>query len=80
MVLQRDDGHFTFAEEYCYVSHYEGEIIAQGWHRLPPNGIYQTADIAENEGRAAFSKWHRLLTERQLRANTGPIACPAHPA
>jgi hypothetical protein len=30
VVMQRDDGHFTFAEEYFYVSQYEGEIIAEG--------------------------------------------------
>jgi hypothetical protein len=29
-ILQRDDGHFSFAEEYFCTSEYEGEIIAQG--------------------------------------------------
>lgn len=60
VVLKRDDGHFAFAEEYYYVSEYEGEVIAEGWHRLPSNGVYETADMAETEGRAAFAKWHRL--------------------
>ena len=26
VILQRDDGYFTFAEEYFYISEYEGEI------------------------------------------------------
>jgi hypothetical protein len=60
VVLQRDDGNFTFAEEYFYVSQYEGEIIAEGWQQLPPNGVYATAAIAESEGQAAFARWHRL--------------------
>ena len=60
VVLQHDDGGFTFAEEYFVVSQYEGEIIAEGWARLPPNGIHATAAIAESEGRAAFASWHRL--------------------
>ena len=60
VVLQRDDGHFTFAEEYFYISQYEGEIIAEGWQQLPPNGVYATAAIAESEGQAAFARWHRL--------------------
>jgi hypothetical protein len=60
VVLQRDDGDFTFAEEHYYVSQYEGEIIAEGWARLPPNGIHATAAIAEFEGRAAFARWHGL--------------------
>jgi hypothetical protein len=34
-ILQRDDGHFSFAEEYSYTTEWEGEIIAQGWARLP---------------------------------------------
>jgi hypothetical protein len=60
VVLQRDDGLFTFAEEYFYVSKHDGEIIAEGWQQLPPNGIHESAAIAEAEGRAAFALWHRL--------------------
>jgi hypothetical protein len=60
VVLERDDGNFTFAEEYYYVSEYEGEVIAEGWQQHPSNGIYETVDIAEREGRAAFARWHRL--------------------
>ncbi|MEZ5994361.1 MAG: hypothetical protein R3C25_01260 [Hyphomonadaceae bacterium] len=60
VVLERDDGRFAFAEEHYYVSEYEGEVIAEGWHQHPANGTYETADMAEQEGRAAFAKWHRL--------------------
>ena len=60
VVLQRDDGLFTFAEEYFFVSKFDGKIIAEGWQRLPANGIHATAAIAESEGRAAFAIWHRL--------------------
>jgi hypothetical protein len=61
VLLQRDDGHFSFAEEYHYVSEYEGQIIAEGWRQLPPNGVYETAEIAEAEGRAAFARWYRMI-------------------
>jgi hypothetical protein len=59
VVLLRDDGHFTFAEQYHYTTVYEGEIVAEGWATLPANGIYATAERAEAEGRAAMSSWHR---------------------
>ncbi len=61
VVLLRDDGNFTAAEEYYYVSEYEGEIIADGWQRHPPSGLYATAEIAEREARAAFRQRHRLV-------------------
>jgi hypothetical protein len=54
--LQRDDGHFTFAEEYSYSSEYEGEIIAEGWQRLAPDGIFESAELAEVAGRSALFK------------------------
>ena len=57
VVMQRDDGHFTFAVEYYYISQYEGEIVSKGWRQLPPNGIYATAAIAEAEGRASLARW-----------------------
>lgn len=60
VVLQRDDGNYTFAEQYYYVSEYNGDAIAKGWQTLRPNGIHATAEIAEAEGRAAFSRWHAL--------------------
>jgi len=54
-ILQRDDGHFTFAEEYSYRSGYEGEIIVEGW-QLAPEGIFETAELAEVVGRSALFK------------------------
>jgi hypothetical protein len=60
VVLRRDDGNHTFAEQYFFVSEYEGQIIAEGWQTLRPNGIYASAAIAESEGRAAFERWYRL--------------------
>jgi len=58
-ILQRDDGNFSFAEEYFYTSECDGEIIAQGWARLPPEGIFGTAEIAEAEGRSRFLQNHK---------------------
>lgn len=58
-VLQRDDGHFTFAEEYTYRSEYEGKVIAQGWQRLPCEGIFANAEIAEAEGWSALVQRHK---------------------
>jgi hypothetical protein len=55
-ILQRDDGHFTFAEEYSYRSVHEGEIIAEGWQRLAPEGIFESAESAEVAGRSALLK------------------------
>jgi hypothetical protein len=60
VVLRRDDGHFTFAEQYFYVSEHEGEIIKEGWQTLPPRGVHATAVIAEAEARAAFAHWYRV--------------------
>ena len=59
VILMRSDGHFAFAEQYYCVSEYEGEILAEGWQQQDANGVYETADMAEKEGRAAFAKWHR---------------------
>lgn len=56
VVLQCEDGLFTFAEEYQFVS--EREVIAEGWHRLPTNGIYAIARSAEVGGSAAFPRWY----------------------
>jgi hypothetical protein len=59
-ILLRDDGHFSFAEEYFYTSIWEGEIKAQGWARLPPEGIFESAEIAEAEGRLRFLQRHEV--------------------
>jgi hypothetical protein len=59
VILQRDDGHFTFAEEYFYTSVWEGAIVAQGWARHPSEGIFASAESAEAEGRACFLQRHK---------------------
>lgn len=66
-ILQRDDGYFTFAEEYFYTSEYEGEIIAQGWARLPSNGIFASAEMAEADGRLFLQ---RLRTRKWPKPTT----------
>jgi hypothetical protein len=58
-ILQRDDGHFTFAEEYSYTSEYEGKVIAQGWRRLQSEGIFASAETAEAEGYLALRRYKR---------------------
>lgn len=58
-ILQRDDGHFTFAEEYSYRSEHEDEVIAEGWQQLPPEGIFESAEVAEVEGRSALLDRHK---------------------
>lgn len=60
IVIERDDGFYTYAEQYHYVSEYDGEIISQGWHTVPHDGIYESSEVAETEGRAAFGRWHRV--------------------
>lgn len=58
VVLRRHDGNFTFAEQYYFVSEYDGNIVAQGWATLNPHGVYGSAAIAELEARAAFIDWY----------------------
>lgn len=60
VILQRKDGFYAYAEQYYFVSQYEGEIISEGWCMLPADGIYANSQIAEIEGRAAFSRWHGM--------------------
>jgi hypothetical protein len=52
MVLQRNDGLFSFAEEYYFRTEHEGAVIAEGWARLAPEGIFETIEIAAAEARA----------------------------
>jgi hypothetical protein len=56
VIVQRDDGHFSFAEEYSYRSEYEGEVVAEGWRRLPAEGIFLDAETAEVEARRLLPK------------------------
>jgi hypothetical protein len=63
VILQRDDGHFTFAEEYSYKSEYEGKVFAEGWAQLPPEGIFASAEIAEAEGQSALIRRHKRHQE-----------------
>jgi hypothetical protein len=58
-VLQRDDGYFSFAEEYFYTSEHEGKVLAQGWAQLPAEGIFANAETAETEGRSALFQRHK---------------------
>lgn len=59
-ILQRDDGYFTFAEQYYYKSEYEGEIIAEGWAQLPNEGIFETIELAEEAGHLTFVTRHNV--------------------
>jgi hypothetical protein len=60
VILQRDDGHFTFAEEYFYTRDDEGKFTTSGWARLYPQGIFASAEIAEVEGRSFFLQKHKV--------------------
>lgn len=59
VILQRDDGLFSFAEEYFYVSEWEGKVVAQGWRRLGSarTSIFASAEMAEAEGRSSFAAY-----------------------
>lgn len=52
VVLKRTDGAYSFAEQYHYVSEYEGQVIATGWHSLPSHGLYSSLEVAAAEGQA----------------------------
>jgi hypothetical protein len=70
VVLQRKDGFFSFAEEYYYRSEYEGEVVAKGWARLPPEGIFETTEIAAAEARpTAMSSIHRATMLKKARCH-----------
>ena len=75
-ILERDDGIFSFAEEYFYTSEYEGEIIDQGWQQHPSEGLFETAEIAEAEAR---SRWLSRV-EPELPGLQNPGGRPAGPA
>lgn len=60
VVLERDDGYFTFAEEYYYVSWHEGKIIAEGWGTASTNGIYSDANTAEADAIIEFARRWKL--------------------
>lgn len=57
VVMRRDDGHYTVAEQYYYINKWEGRLIAEGWATLRPQGVYATAEAAEAEARAVCSRW-----------------------
>ncbi|QUD90554.1 hypothetical protein [Phenylobacterium montanum] len=56
VVIRREDGNFTFAEQYHYVTQNDGVVIAEGWASLRPEGIYSTANEAEAEAIVTFSR------------------------
>jgi hypothetical protein len=63
VILQRDDGYFTVAQEYFYTSEYEGKIIAQRWARLGSSqSIFASAEMAEADGRLLLQ---RLRTRKE---------------
>jgi hypothetical protein len=57
VVMRRNDGHYTFAEQYYYLNEWEGRLVAEGWATLPPQGVYATAEAAEADALAAYSRW-----------------------
>lgn len=51
-IVERDDGHFGYVEEYWYENVYEGKVIANGWApRSADTSIFATQEIAEFEVR-----------------------------
>ena len=55
VILQRDDGHFSFVEEYSYRLECDGKVIAEGWARLPTGSpIFANAESAEAEAQRLF--------------------------
>ena len=57
VVLVRDDGRFSFAEQYHYATDVDGKVVAQGWATLPSEGVFPTAEDAEAEARLAAARW-----------------------
>ena len=57
VIVQRNDGWFALAEQYYYISRFEGMIVAEGWATLPPDGLFEDVAIAEAEARAAYRYW-----------------------
>ena len=62
VILLRSDGRYAFAEQYHYSSEHGGKVEAEGWATLGPEGIYESAEIAQAEGVAAFRTRHGLGT------------------
>jgi hypothetical protein len=59
VIVERNDGRFSYLEQYYFVSEYEGKVYAEGWASLNREGIYDTADAAEREGLSAMSHIYR---------------------
>jgi hypothetical protein len=55
VILERDDGFYSFAEEYFYRSTNQGKVLAEGWSPFPPEGIFASADIAEIEAQSTVA-------------------------
>ncbi|GAA0244231.1 hypothetical protein GCM10008965_10310 [Methylorubrum aminovorans] len=55
VVVERNDGFYCHAQQYYFRSEYEGELISEGWHTISFDGIYETPEMAEIEGRASFA-------------------------
>lgn len=56
VVMLRDDGHFTFAEQYHHTSEHGRTAIAEGWASLRPEGIFATADEGGAKALAMLSR------------------------
>ena len=59
VVLVRDDGNFTYAEQYHHLTEQDGRTLAEGWVTLPAFGIFASAEAAEAAGREVMDRWLR---------------------
>ena len=54
-IVERDDGAFVATPEYWYETHWEGQLVASGWGRLPArNAYYASVEIADREARLEY--------------------------
>jgi hypothetical protein len=64
VVLRRQDGRYSCAEQYYFTAEYEGAIAAQGWQSLSPEGIFETGAAAASAAKAIFlERYERALSE-----------------
>ena len=59
VVLLREDGRFTFAEQYHFTSEHDGDVVSEGWQLQRPEGVYADLSDARADAKAATDRLRR---------------------
>lgn len=56
VIVQRPDGYYSLAQQYHYRSEFEAKIVAEGWHTLGLEGIFESLDLAKSEAQLTMDR------------------------